>query len=110
MTLRHAFALCAALLLAVAAPSHGLAADDAPVEGRDYVVIPDGQPWQPADGRIEVADSQQGATMRLTFPATSHPHTTGLPDDLPEILGTALGEPRTPGRDADDDHGPVAGK
>lgn len=56
MTLRHAFALCAALLLAVAAPSHGLAADDAPVEGRDYVVIPDGQPWQPADGRIEVAE------------------------------------------------------
>lgn len=44
-------------------------------------------------GRIEVADSLQGATMRLTFPARPQPHTTGLPDDLPEILGRP-GTPR----------------
>lgn len=45
---------CAALLLApVAAAS---AAAEAPVEGRDYILIPDGRPWQPADGRVEVVE------------------------------------------------------
>ena len=28
----------------------------APVEGSDYVVIPDGQPWQPLKGKIEVVE------------------------------------------------------
>lgn len=32
------------------------AAAQAPVEGEDYVRIADGQPWQPLDGRIEVAE------------------------------------------------------
>ncbi len=42
-----------ALLLPLAAP----AATPAPlVEGRDYVVIDDGQPWQPLDGKIEVVE------------------------------------------------------
>ncbi|WP_082608481.1 MULTISPECIES: cell wall metabolism sensor histidine kinase WalK [unclassified Oerskovia] len=59
-------------------------------------------------GRIEVADSLQGATMRLTFPAHPHPHTTGLPDDLPEILGTALGEPRPTRRDTGEEGRPDA--
>lgn len=56
MSLRHAFTLCTVLLLAMAAPTRASADDLAPVEGRDYVVIPDGQPWQATDGRIEVAE------------------------------------------------------
>lgn len=44
-----------ALLLALAA-NVSTAAAQAPVEGQDYVRIPDAQPWQPLDGRIEVAE------------------------------------------------------
>lgn len=43
-----------ALLLALS-PAMPAAAQ-APVEGQDYVRIADGQPWQPLDGRIEVAE------------------------------------------------------
>lgn len=46
-----ALLLTAGLLLA---PTAALAAP--PVEGRDYALIEDGQPWQPRSGRIEVAE------------------------------------------------------
>lgn len=52
MTRRLACLLLTLLLLPLAASAQLPAA---PVEGVDYVAIPDGQPWQ-ADGRIEVAE------------------------------------------------------
>lgn len=42
------------MLLSLAACAQSSAAG--PVEGRDYVVIPDGQRWSTADDRIEVAE------------------------------------------------------
>ena len=42
------------LLLAALVPA--TAAAQAPVEGRDYVRIDGGEPWQPLDGRIEVVE------------------------------------------------------
>ena len=50
---RWLLALLVALPLAVAGPA---AAQQAPVEGVDYVRIPGGQPWQPLDGQVEVAE------------------------------------------------------
>lgn len=45
------------LLLTLLLPLAASAATPAPlVEGRDYVVIDGGQPWQPLDGRIEVVE------------------------------------------------------
>lgn len=43
-------------LLALAALFPAAAQEPGPVENRDYVVIPDGKPWQPLDGRIEVVE------------------------------------------------------
>lgn len=43
-----------ALLLAALAPA--TVAAQAPVDGRDYVRIEGGEPWQPLDGRIEVVE------------------------------------------------------
>ncbi len=53
-----AHALLGALLLAAAvfAATPAAAQPRTVVEGTDYVVIPDGQPWAPRDGRIEVAE------------------------------------------------------
>ena len=45
-----------ATLLAFAALLPAGAQDRAPVENLDYAVIPDGQPWQPLQGRIEVVE------------------------------------------------------
>ncbi|MGI8561096.1 MAG: thiol:disulfide interchange protein DsbA/DsbL [Luteimonas sp.] len=60
MIRRNALASLAALLLAclpaVAALAQGKAAPAPVVEGVDYVVIPDGRPWRPLDGKIEVAE------------------------------------------------------
>ncbi len=42
------------LACAVLLPAH--AQDRAPIENLDYAVIPDGQPWQPLQGRIEVVE------------------------------------------------------
>lgn len=53
--MKHAAAWLCTLLLAFAAWP-GAAAAQAPMEGRDYVVIADGSPWRPLDGRIEVAE------------------------------------------------------
>jgi len=50
---RRAFA---AALLALSILLPAAAQDRTPVEGVDYVVIPDGQPWAPLDGRIEVVE------------------------------------------------------
>ena len=44
------------LLLALALPCVATAAAPAPVEGTDYVVVDDGQPYAPLDGRIEVVE------------------------------------------------------
>lgn len=44
------------LLLALACGLPAAALAQAPVEGRDYVRIADGQPFEPVDGRIEVAE------------------------------------------------------
>lgn len=44
----------AALILSAWLPA--AAQPQAPVEGRDYALIADGQPWQPLDGRIEVVE------------------------------------------------------
>ena len=52
MTKRLALSLMA-LLLPLAA---GAAPPPAPVAGTDYIVIPDGVPYQPLDGRIEVVE------------------------------------------------------
>ncbi|RPD85107.1 thiol:disulfide interchange protein DsbA/DsbL [Luteimonas sp. 100069] len=43
-----------ALLLGAWLPA--TAQPHAPLEGRDYALIADGQPWQPLDGRIEVVE------------------------------------------------------
>lgn len=51
--IKHIASALFALLLPLAASA---AAPPAPVEGTDYVVIPDGQPWQPRDGKIEVVE------------------------------------------------------
>lgn len=45
-----------ALLLFVSLPLLAGAQSSAPVQGEDYVVIPDGQPWMPLDGKIEVVE------------------------------------------------------
>lgn len=50
---RWLLALLVALPLAFPGPA---AAQQAPVEGVDYVRIPFGQPWQPLDGQVEVAE------------------------------------------------------
>ena len=44
------------LLLALSPAIAATAAAQAPVEGQDYVRIADGQPWQPLDGQVEVAE------------------------------------------------------
>lgn len=44
------------LLLALSPGLFAPAAAQAPVEGQDYVRIADGEPWQPLDGQIEVAE------------------------------------------------------
>ena len=44
------------LLLSALLPMLALAQSDAPVAGRDYVVIAGGQPWQPLNGKIEVVE------------------------------------------------------
>ena len=51
--LRAAFGVA---LLALAALLPAGAQEHAPIETLDYVVIPDGQPWQPLQGRIEVVE------------------------------------------------------
>lgn len=51
--LRAAFGVA---LLALAALVPAGAQEHAPIENLDYVVIPDGQPWQPLQGRIEVVE------------------------------------------------------
>jgi protein dithiol oxidoreductase (disulfide-forming) len=51
--LMRAVALAAVLLVAAWVPAP---AAEPVVEGRDYVVIADGRPWQPLEGRIEVAE------------------------------------------------------
>lgn len=43
-------------LLLVLLPFAAAAQPSAPVEGTDYVVIPDGQPWQPLKGKVEVVE------------------------------------------------------
>lgn len=48
------FLAVSVLVLAVWLPA--AAQPHAPVEGLDYAVIADGQPWQPLDGRIEVVE------------------------------------------------------
>lgn len=48
--------LLAAAALAISAWLPAAAHDHAPVEGLDYAVIADGQPWQPLDGQIEVVE------------------------------------------------------
>lgn len=45
--------LVAGLLLAAILPAQAAAPL---VEGRDYVVIPGGEPWQPLDGKVEVVE------------------------------------------------------
>lgn len=52
VTARWLLPLLLIIVPALAAP----AAAQAPVEGRDYVRIADGAPWQPLDGQIEVAE------------------------------------------------------
>ncbi len=50
-------AILLSLLLALLLPLAASAATPTPlVEGRDYVVIDGGQPWQPLDGKIEVVE------------------------------------------------------
>lgn len=44
------------LLLVLPTAFAATAAAQAPVEGRDYVRIADPRPWQPLDGRVEVAE------------------------------------------------------
>ncbi|NZA27280.1 thiol:disulfide interchange protein DsbA/DsbL [Luteimonas sp. SJ-92] len=44
------------VLAALALWASAAHAQQGPVEGRDYVVIADGAPWQAADGRIEVVE------------------------------------------------------
>jgi thiol:disulfide interchange protein DsbA len=60
MNRRTALASLASLLLACLPMASGLAqgrtAPPPVVEGVDYVVIPDGRPWQLLDGKIEVAE------------------------------------------------------
>ena len=46
----------ATAVLAVSAWLPAAAQDHPPVENLDYVVIPDGRPWQPLDGGIEVVE------------------------------------------------------
>ena len=48
--------LFATAVLTVAACLPAFAQERAPVEGLDYAVIADGQPWQPLDGKIEVVE------------------------------------------------------
>lgn len=48
--------LLALLLLPAAALAPAAASAQAPVEGQDYVRIADAGPWQPLEGRIEVAE------------------------------------------------------
>jgi len=50
---RHLFAIA---VLAASAWLPATAQTAAPVEGLDYALIPDGQPWQPLDGKIEVVE------------------------------------------------------
>lgn len=50
-------ALCLLLPLgAIAAPATPAAPAPAAVEGRDYILIPDGQPYRPLAGKIEVVE------------------------------------------------------
>jgi thiol:disulfide interchange protein DsbA len=52
-----AFAMTRRLaLLLLLLPALAWAQSPTPAEGMDYVVIPDGQPWAPLDGRIEVVE------------------------------------------------------
>jgi thiol:disulfide interchange protein DsbA len=53
-TFRHAAALALLCLLPLLAA--GAQAPSAPVEGQDYLLIATPQRWQPADGKIEVAE------------------------------------------------------
>lgn len=75
------------LLFALAAMLPAAAQEPIPVENRDYVVIANGKPWQPLDGRVEVVEvfsygcihcfnfqrlidawhSRQSADVRLTY-------------------------------------------
>lgn len=55
MTFRIRWLLPLLLALVPAVPGVA-AAQQAPVEGRDYVRIADGTPWEPLDGRIEVVE------------------------------------------------------
>ncbi len=48
--------LLAMFLFALLPLVAGAQSPSAPVEGRDYVVIPGGQPWQPLKGKIEVVE------------------------------------------------------
>jgi len=52
-TWRHLFAIAA---LAASAWLPAAAQTAAPVEGVDYALIADGQPWQPLEGKIEVVE------------------------------------------------------
>lgn len=45
-----------AILLCALLPLAAMAQSRAPVEGADYIVIPDGQPWQPLKGKVEVVE------------------------------------------------------
>lgn len=73
----------AALCLLAAAPGGAQPADAGPVEGVDYVTIPDGRPLAPLDGRIEVVEIFSYACGHCAdLQPLIEPWQRALPDDV----------------------------
>lgn len=85
------------ILLLALLPFASGAQSAAPVAGTDYVVIDDGQPWQPLDGRIEVVEIfAYGCEHCADFQPRVEAWLSTLPDDVRFSYVPAAYSPRNP--------------